>query len=305
MNTVIKILFYGSTEKELHENLDTFWRKYTHLNHKNNPFDSNEFIWNSKDISDGNIHLWYQKYSLPSTKVLGFVAFRVTSKYLGIWSAERSWDDVKTIKSGKRSAIFSEISEKQIIVYTYDYTEEARIVRNISHTDSKDGSHSNYWNDDDHTFWYQLDRWGVDKLFHNSDEAITRELKLYIEDREKLNINNKSQLSCTMFLVKYISLALYDEDPWKIFIIDHKQLQFDKKYGWNLIGIPDKPNGTFPDHKYFCIHDDLFDIIQSTHRYRNIMWGFISNEPNKNESQSEATETHDKRIQNNKGSIYK
>ena len=57
MNTVIKILFYGSTEKELHETLDTFWRKYTNLNHKNNPFDSNEFIWNSKDISDGNIHL--------------------------------------------------------------------------------------------------------------------------------------------------------------------------------------------------------------------------------------------------------
>ena len=44
----------------------------------NNPFDSNEFIWNNKDISGGNSHLWHQKYSLPSKKDLGFVACRVT-----------------------------------------------------------------------------------------------------------------------------------------------------------------------------------------------------------------------------------
>ena len=42
-----------------------------------------------------------------------------------------------------------------------------------------------------------------------------------------------------MFLAKYVSLALYDEDQ-KIFIIDHKQLQSDKTDEWNLIEIPDK-----------------------------------------------------------------
>ena len=47
-----------------------------------------------------------------------------------------------------------------------------------------------------------------------------------------------------------------------IFIIDHKKLQFDKNYVWKLIGIPEKPNGTFSDKEYFCIHDDLFDRIQ-------------------------------------------
>ena len=77
MNTVIKNLFSGSTEKELHETLDAFWSKYTNFNHKNDHFYSNEFICNSKDISDGNSNLWHKKYSLPSTKVLGFVAYRV------------------------------------------------------------------------------------------------------------------------------------------------------------------------------------------------------------------------------------
>ena len=53
---------------------------------------------------------------------------------------------------------------------------------------------------------------------------------LYIEYWEKLNINRKSQLSCTTFLEKCGGLALYDEDLEKIFINDHEQLEFDKKY---------------------------------------------------------------------------
>ena len=41
VNNVIKTLFAGSTEKELHGTLDTFWSEYTLLNHKNDPFDRN------------------------------------------------------------------------------------------------------------------------------------------------------------------------------------------------------------------------------------------------------------------------
>ena len=67
-----------------------------------------------------------------------------------------------------------------------------------------------------------------------------------------------------MFLAKYGSLDLYDEDTEKRFIIDHEQLQFDKADGWTLIGIPEKEDGSLSDHEYFCIHDDLFDRIKST-----------------------------------------
>ena len=41
VNNIIKILFTGSTEKELHETLNTFWSKYKNFNNKNYPFDSN------------------------------------------------------------------------------------------------------------------------------------------------------------------------------------------------------------------------------------------------------------------------
>ena len=67
VNTVIKTLFAGLSEKYLHETLDTFWSENTKFNHNNDPFDSDKFIWSSKDIHDVNIHLWHHKYSLPFT----------------------------------------------------------------------------------------------------------------------------------------------------------------------------------------------------------------------------------------------
>ena len=42
--------------------------------------------------------MWHQNYSRPCTKVIGFVACRVTSKFLGIDTTARSCVDVKTIK---------------------------------------------------------------------------------------------------------------------------------------------------------------------------------------------------------------
>ena len=72
VNTVIKSLFSGSTEKELYENLDKLWSNYITLNNKNDPFDSNEFIWNSKDISYGNSSIGIKNtpYNLPKFLVL-------------------------------------------------------------------------------------------------------------------------------------------------------------------------------------------------------------------------------------------
>ena len=125
-------------------------------------------------------------------------------------------------------------------MYKYACIKKARTGRNLSHTDSKDDSHSLSWNDEGHAFDYELYQWGVERLFHNSDEAITRELKFYIKEWEKLNIKSKSQISKSECIEKYGSLALYYEDLIRRFIIDHKQLKFDKTDGWTFIGIPEK-----------------------------------------------------------------
>ena len=151
-------------------------------------------------------------------------------------------------------------------MYTSTCIEESRIGRTISHTDIKDVSHSHSWIEEDRDFDYQLDQWVVYNLFQNLYELIIRYFKLYIEYWGKFYIKNKSQLLCTLFLKNYVSLAMYDEDLEKIFIIEHKQLQFDKNCGWNLIGITEKPDRYLLDHDYFCIHGDIFDRIQSTHQ---------------------------------------
>ena len=50
------------------------------------------------------------------------------------------------------------------------------------------------------------------------------------------------------------------------------------------------------DHEYFCIHKDLFYIIQSTHQEDNMSFKMIQNEPNENNSQCYATDICDKKI---------
>ena len=75
-------------------------------------------------------------------------------------------------------------------------------------------------------------------------------------------------------------MDMYDIDLEKILIVDHEQLQFDKNSVCTLIDDPDKPDVSLLDNECFCINDDIFDIIQSTHQDNNIIWDFISNEPN-------------------------
>ena len=77
-----------------------------------------------------------------------------------------------------------------------------------------------------------------------------------------------------MFLGKYGSVSLYDEYVKKIFIIDHKELQFDKNDGWTLIVIPNEPNGLMSDHEYVFTYDDLFYRIKSTHQDKNYWYYF-------------------------------
>ena len=73
VNNIIKRLFSGSSEEEMNVTLDIFWTEFTDFDNNIGSYDADEFIWKSKYISDVNSHLCHQKYSLPFTKVFGFV----------------------------------------------------------------------------------------------------------------------------------------------------------------------------------------------------------------------------------------
>ncbi len=81
---------------------------------------------------------------MPYTDVLGFVACRVTSKRLGIGSAETSWADVKQIKDGKWSNLGGASLEKRAILFTSARMRENSITQNATNFDNTE-----FFGDDD------------------------------------------------------------------------------------------------------------------------------------------------------------
>ena len=79
------------------------------------PFDR-EYKWNTQMVQKGQSWRWHEEHSLNYTVVLGFVACRVCSKTLGIGPCERSWGNVKNIKTEKRSYLSGETTMKQAII---------------------------------------------------------------------------------------------------------------------------------------------------------------------------------------------
>ena len=84
---------------------------------------------------------------------------------------------MKTIKSGKRSAISSDVSEKQSIVYTSACIESDRIVKYQADKQLYDNISSHTWNEEVDAFDHQLDEWGLDRVFSEHSEPVKRELR--------------------------------------------------------------------------------------------------------------------------------
>ncbi len=82
---------------------------------------------------------------MPYTQVIEIVACRVTSERLGIGADERSWSDVKMIKSGKWSNLSGYSLEKQTILYKSAHLEEAKIC---SDHESSNGSDNKFTDED-------------------------------------------------------------------------------------------------------------------------------------------------------------
>ena len=108
--------------------VDKFWTEYKDFTNQTGPF-SKPGRWLTDNVLKGRSHLWHEKYSLPCTTVLGFVACCVTCKNLGIGAAERAWSGTKDIKDGKRANLGGESTEKRTILYVSARMNDARITQ--------------------------------------------------------------------------------------------------------------------------------------------------------------------------------
>ena len=80
--------------------MNKLWKEYSSFRSKTGVF-GRPYMWNSEDARKGNSAQWHIENSIGFATVFGLVTAHTTSKITGIGQAERTWKDVKTIKSGQ------------------------------------------------------------------------------------------------------------------------------------------------------------------------------------------------------------
>jgi hypothetical protein len=212
--------------------VDVFWDEFKAFQKLTSPFHEKS-RWATPDVAAGRSYLWHEKYSLPYTKVLGFVACRVTSKLGGIGPAERSWGAVKQIKDGKRSHIGSDSLEKRAILFISARMKEARIAR--EHLERSDAGPNAMFSDDDINFDLQLEQFGVNTS--ELRQPVNRVFHAWVEDWEEEDRRVNDCVAEARILTKYKNLVFNDPDTGATFSIWEKNMEFrrGRGNGWMLI----------------------------------------------------------------------
>ncbi len=161
MDRVIKVMFYDLDPALLAMTIDIFWTEFEAFHGRRGTghaaFDR-DYIWNSQHLREGSSHLWHKQYSVHSTTILGKVACRLTSKILGIGSAERSWGAVKHLKTDKRSHLGHLPTKMQSTLFGASCIEAARRRHKLC---SGAPTTISIWADEDVEFDLQLANWGT------------------------------------------------------------------------------------------------------------------------------------------------
>ncbi len=132
--------------KSIVEIVDIFWKDFKHFTFRTGPYSYCSSCIENDDALSGWSYLWHEMHSLPFTEVLGFFSCQITSKHLGIGSAEWSWSDAKTIKTRKMAYIAGESLKKRAILYTSVELEESQLQRNLD--SSNDPNYDEFGDDD-------------------------------------------------------------------------------------------------------------------------------------------------------------
>lgn len=206
--------------------LNTFWSEYEHFQNKSGVFEK-AYIWNktNSDLQLGKSHMWHKKNSYFQTKVLGKFACRVCSKIVGMGSAERSWGDVKHLKSMKRSHLSPQAVEKQATIFGASCMADAALERDNEQDNSTDSY--KFWDEKD--FDSQFDMFAVEEPAPPNK----RFLKCYIEEWEKEHVKKNDDVSKAKLLQKYGGLEFEDIDKIaRRYRIDPSDMSFRRNNGW-------------------------------------------------------------------------
>lgn len=134
-NLVSKLLLNPSLvgmekEREKARLINIFHKEYRDFTCRMGHF-ARVHIWVSAEDPLEKAYRWHQNYSLLYTEVLGKLACLVTSKILGIGTAERNWKQVKAVKVGQRTNTSILKAKYQVMIYSQyqQMKAQARIIR--------------------------------------------------------------------------------------------------------------------------------------------------------------------------------
>ena len=264
-NMSVDLLIMSSAEI-----VDTFWNEFKAFQNCTEPF-HHPSRWATPDVSSGRSHLWYEKYSLPYTTVLGFVACRVCSKLCGIGPAERGWAAVKTVKRDKRSHLGGESMEKRSVIYITAKQQEARL--NLAQKEKLDATGPNaMFGDDDINFDLQLEKWDVDSDALKEPQVL-RIFKAWVEDWEgEIRMRNDAVVEAQL-LQKYQSLVFFDPDTEKTFHVYQGNMEYrrGRGNGWFVLAIcSDDAGGGEEENMVAFSLEIACELIGTTEQTRGI-----------------------------------
>jgi hypothetical protein len=252
------------------ELINCFWQEFEEFQSKTGSYANREYIFrNHIDLTNGNIHFWHKKESLRFTSVFGRFACRVCSKILGIGSAERSWGDVKHLKTNRRSHLSSRATKMQATIFGASCVELARIKNKEKYIGNGAGP-CKLWREDDFILG------GTDGEV-NISTTPPRYFRAWLEDWEINAIKKQDVVNETRLLAKYGGLQWRDPDNgYKKLISDRNELHWSRPTkknggGYGVIAYDehyreDDPNNT--DHvEPWIVTIDLIECI--SHFYKN------------------------------------
>ena len=267
IDRVIEKMFSYDPNIDVDQKKDQFWTEFKTFQDQTYPFDK-ACRWNTADVFQGRSHLWHEKYSDPYTEVMGMVGMRTTSKVTGIGAAERSWGDVKQIKSMKRVHLSARATEMQAVIYTTARITEARL-RERAYENALLTTASQMWTDDDVNFDLQLENFGVETTVLQSVSR-NRVFRCWEEDWELEAKKKNDPVQEARLLQKYKDLIFYDPDNEVNFTVHPGNMEFQRgrNGGWMAIGIP--PDDVGLEEEPFELGDMLIEMIGSTEQADNI-----------------------------------
>jgi hypothetical protein len=226
------------------DTINTFWAEHDDFHGKKGKFGNRDHIFkNHVDILGGRSHIWHKKESVRYTVVFGKFAARVCSKILGIGSAERSWGDVKHLKTNKRSHLSGERVKKQATIFGASCMQAAIMKKELPRTYQYDGTWKpiRFWTEDDYNVVYNMEEDGED------DNTVTkpkRTFKAWLEDWEVEAVRKNDPVAENSLLRKYGGLMWKDpdcKDFTKYFLADSNTMKWyrltkNNGGGWAVIG---------------------------------------------------------------------